>query len=146
MSAHIDAGEANDRHDGGNNSAPGRAQPRKGRRAHGHGHGRVPGEIPEPGSFGATGPGPADQRRWPGTAYHPFDQLGQGPAGRAAGQKPARKLTIVSEQRCGGRRGHGAERTELHDDPHGTVDRVGQAVDGLEGPGLAMPYLVRARR
>ena len=146
MSAHVNAGEANDRHDGGNCSAPGRAQSREGRRAQGYGHARVPGEIPEPGSFGATGPGPADQRRWPGTAYYPFDQLGQGPAGRAAGQKPARKLAIVSQQRCGGGRGHGAERTELHDDPHGAVQRVGQAVDGPEGPGLAVPYLVPVRR
>ena len=36
--------------------------------------------------------------------------------------------------------------TELHDHPHGTVERVGQAVDGLEGPGLAVPDLVPARR
>ena len=60
--------------------------------------------------------------------------------------KPARKLAIVSHQRCGGCRGHGAERTELHDDPHGAVERVGQAVDGPEGPGLAVPYLVPVRR
>jgi hypothetical protein len=146
MSPHIDAGEANDRHGGGNSRPPGRAQPREGRRAHSHGHARVPGEIPEPGSLGAAGPGPADQRRWPGPAYHPFDQLGQGPAGRAAGQKPARELTVVSQQSCGGCRGHGAERTELHDHPHGTVERVGQSVDSQEGPGLALPNLVPARR
>jgi len=146
MSAHVNAGEANGRHDGGDSGSPGRAQPREGRRAHGHGHARVPGEIPEPGRLGATGPGPADQRRGPGPPYHPFDQLGQGPAGRAAGQEPARELTVVSQQRRGGGRGHGAERTELHDHPHGTVERVGQSVDGLEGPGLALPYLVPARR
>src|SRR5690349_20768235 len=93
-----------------------------------------------------AGPGPADQRRWPGPPYDPFDQLGQGPAGRAAGQKPARALTVVSQQRRGGGRGHGSERTELHDGPHRTVERIGQSVDRQEGPGLALPDLIPARR
>ena len=145
MSAHVNAGEANGRHDGGDSGSPGRAQPREGRRAHGHGHARVPGEIPEPGRLGATGPGPADQRRGPGPPYHPFDQLGQGPGGRAAGQKPARKLTVVSQQRRGGGRGHRAESTELHDGPHRTVERVGQAVESPECLSLTVPYPVSAR-
>ena len=43
VSAHVDAGEADDRHGGGNDGAPGRAQSREGSRAQGDRDTRVPG-------------------------------------------------------------------------------------------------------
>ena len=48
VSAHVHAREADERHDGGNDSAPGWAQAREGRRAQGDRHARVPGQVPEP--------------------------------------------------------------------------------------------------
>jgi hypothetical protein len=78
VSAYVDAGEGGDRHGGGNDGAPGRAQSREGSRAQGDCHTRVPGQVPEPGSIAAAAVCAADQCRWPGPAYHLFDQLGQG--------------------------------------------------------------------
>ena len=66
VSAHVNAGEADDRHGGGNDGAPGRAQSWEGSRAQRDRHARVPGQVPEPGSIAAAGVGAADQCRWPG--------------------------------------------------------------------------------
>ena len=81
-----------------------------------------------------------------GRAHHLFDQLGQGPGARAAREQAARKRAVVRQQRCACCRGRGAERAQLHDDPDGTVERVGQAVDGPERLGLALPHPFSARR
>ena len=81
-----------------------------------------------------------------GRAHHLFDQLGQGPGARPAREQAARKRAVVRQQRRAGCRGSGTERAQLHDDPDGTVQRAGQAVDGPERLGLAVPHPVSARR
>src|ERR1019366_2108825 len=60
---------------------------------------------------------------------------GRGPGARAAREQAARKRAVVRQQRCAGCRGRGAERAQLHDDPDGTVERVGPAVERPERPG-----------
>lgn len=146
VGAYINAREADDRHGCSNKSAPGRAQSGEGSRAHGHRHARVARQVTEARSIAAAGAGAADQRRWPGSAHHLLDQLGQGPSARAAREQMARKLTVVGQQRCDGCRGHGAERAQLHDDPNWTVEGVGQAVDGPECLSFTVAYPVSARR
>jgi hypothetical protein len=125
---------------------PGRAQPREDSRAQGDRHARVPGQVPQPGRIATPDADAADQCRRPGPAHHLLDQLGQRPGTRACGEQAARKLTVVRQQRRAGCRRHGTERAQLHDDPDGTVQRAGQAVDGPERPGLAVPHPVPARR
>ena len=58
------------------------------------------------------------------------------------GQQPRRQLAVSGQPRRSGRRGHGAEGAGLHDDPGRPVQRVGQAVDRLEGAGLPGAHAV----
>ena len=111
VSAHVDARKADERRDGGDGSAPGRAEAREGSRTQGDRHARVPGQVPEPGGLAAAGAGAADQCRWPRPAYHLLDQLGEGPCARAAREQAARKRTVAGQQRHAGRRGRGTERS-----------------------------------
>ena len=60
------------------------------------------------------------------------------------GEEQARQIAVPGEPRHGGRCRGGAEGAQLHDDPGGRVERVGQAVDDAERRGLTAADAVAA--
>ena len=136
MSAHVETGQPDQGHGGQGEGAARRAEPGQGGGAQSDADGGVPGQVSEPGGFPAATAAPRQQRHRPGSAHHPLNQLRRRPGARAAEEEPCGQLTFASPPGGGRARGHGAEGTQLHDDPGGRVQRVGQAVDGPEGPGL----------
>jgi hypothetical protein len=112
----------------------------KGGGAQGDGDGRVPGQVPEPGGFPAAAADPGQQFHRPGPEHYLLDQLRRRPGAGAAEEEPTGQLAVSGPPGRGRGCGHGTERTHLHDGPGGRVQRVGQAVDGPEGPGLPGPH------
>jgi hypothetical protein len=108
------------------------------------GYASVPGQVSQPGRIAAPAAGAWKQDRWPGPAHHLLDQLSERPGCGAAGEEPARQLTVVRQPRHRSSSRAGAEGTQLHDNPGGRVNRVGQAVDRAERRRLARADAVPA--
>jgi hypothetical protein len=144
MRAHVDPGQPHQGDGAQGQPAAQRAEPGQGGDPEGDGHGGVPGQIPETGGVPAAAAGPGQHGHRPGPPHYLLDQLGQCPGAGAAGQQPRRQLAVSGQPRRGGRGGHGAEGAGLHDDPGRPVQRVGQAVDRLEGAGLPGAHAVVA--
>src|SRR5215472_10843389 len=112
--------------------AAGRPETGKGGGAQGNGDASVPGHVPETSGLAPAAAGAGYQDRRPGTSDYTFDQFRKRPGASATGQEPDRQFTLTRDPgRAGSGRG-GTKRAQLHDNPGGHVNRVGQAVDGAE--------------
>jgi len=139
MGTDVDTGQPDERDGAQDKSTASRAETGKGGGAERDGHGAVPGQVPEPRGLPAAVAGLLKQRHRPGPAHHLLDELRKPPGHGPPGKEPACQLMVSGQPGRSGRRWHRAQGAELHDDPDGPVNRVRQAVNGLERrclPGL----------